>query len=242
MKDRTGDGTDPSPFAMQMDIQLYYEQNGSGRPLILLHGNGEDHTYFSGQIRHLANRFTVYAVDTRGHGKSPAGTKPFTLSQFAEDLCGFMDLHGIEKAHVLGFSDGANIAMLFALRFPERLLSLVLNSGNLDPTGLVPELLDEFNERYAAVKDARTEDERREAALLRLMLLEPHIAPEDLKRIAVPTLVIAGDDDLIPPAHTRLIADSIPGAKLVFLSGTHGVAAESPHAFNRALDAFYDRI
>lgn len=224
------------------DIQLYYEMWGSGEPLILLHGNGEDHTYFHGQIPHLFRQFTVYAVDTRGHGSSPRGTKPFTLSQFADDLKAFLDARGIRKAHVLGFSDGANIAMLFALRYPKRLSSLVLNSGNLDPTGLVPELTEELRTRYEAVKNERTEEERGEAALLRLMLFEPQIRREELSAVSVPTLVIAGDDDLIPAAHTRLIAESIPGASLVFLRGTHGVAEESPDAFNAALDAFYDSI
>ena len=224
------------------DIQLYCETCGSGEPLVLLHGNGEDRTYFRGQIPFLSKRFTVYAVDTRGHGNSPLGTKPFTLSQFADDLKDFLDARGMEKAHLLGFSDGANIAMLFALRYPDRLLSLVLNSGNLDPEGLVPELKEELRTAYEAVKDERTPDEAREAALLRLMLFEPQIKPEALSAISVPTLVIAGDRDLIPASHTRLIADSIPNASLVFLPGTHGVAEESPDAFNAVLDAFYDPI
>ena len=224
------------------DIQLYCEVCGKGEPLVLLHGNGEDRTVFRGQIPYLSERFTVYAVDTRGHGRSPEGTAPFTLSQFADDLRDFLDARGIERAHLLGFSDGANIAMLFALRYPKRLLSLVLNSGNLDPSGTVPELTEELNARYAAVKDERTEDERREAAFIRLMLFEPHIAPEELSVISVPTLVIAGDRDLIPAAHTRLIAENIPGARLVFLPGTHGLLEESPDAFNAALGAFYDAI
>ena len=225
-----------------MDIQLYFEKRGQGEPLILLHGNGEDHLSFAGQILHLARRFTVLAVDTRGHGKSPAGTAPFTLAQFAEDLRDFMDEQGIPKAHVLGFSDGANIAMLFALRYPERLLSLVLNSGNLDPSGMTQETLDEVNAAYAKVREKQTEEDRKAAALMELMLFEPQIAPEALRAIDVPTLVIAGDRDVVRPAHTRLIADSIPHAQLVILPGTHGLLWESPRAFNRALDAFYDGI
>lgn len=229
------------PFLQDMDIQLYFEKTGCGEPLILLHGNGEDRTVFAGQIPHFAKRFTVYAVDTRGHGKSPRGTKPFTLSQFADDLRDFLDEQGIEKTHVLGFSDGANIAVLFALRYPKRLLSLVLNSGNLDPDGLMQETVDEIRTAYAKAKEKRTEEERKEAALLELMLFEPQIKPESLSKIDVPTLVIAGDHDVIREEHTRLIAESIPNAELVILSGTHGVAEESPEAFNDALDRFYSK-
>ena len=221
-----------------MDMQLYFEQYGSGEPLILLHGNGDSHAFFAGQIPYLEKHFTVYALDTRGHGQSPLGTKPFTLSQFADDLKDFLDERGIERAHLLGASDGANIAMLFALHYPERVRSLVLNSGNLFPDGLVPGFLEEIRGVYASMQGQRTQ----ETGLLELMLFEPHISPQALNTIAAPTLVIAGDDDLILPDHTRLIASQIPHAKLVFLSGTHSVAQEQPDDFNAALGAFYNQI
>ena len=225
-----------------MDIRLYFEKSGQGAPLILLHGNGEDRTCFAGQIPPLSERFTVYAVDTRGHGKSPRGIAPFTLAQFADDLRDFLDAQGIARAHIYGFSDGANIAMLFALKNPDRLLSLVLNSGNIYPSGLVPWFLADIQKRYEEIRDQDGEALRKETALLKLMIEEPRIPPEALAAIRVPTLVIAGNDDLITSAHTLLIAQSIPGAKLVFLPGTHGVAQESPEAFNRALLFFYDTI
>ena len=207
--------------------------------MILLHGNGEDRTVFAGQIPYLAKRFAVYGIDTRGHGKSPRGNKPFTLAQFADDLKDFMDAQKIERAHLLGFSDGANIAMLFALKYPERILSLVLNSGNLDPSGLTQEMTGENLAAYARVKEKRTEAEQTEAALLELMLFEPHIRPETLSKITMPVLVIAGDRDVVKETHTRLIADSIPGAKLVILPGTHTLLEESPGAFNIELERFY---
>ena len=108
-----------------MDIALAYQEKGSGEPLILLHGNGEDSSYFRHQIAHFQDRYRVIALDTRGHGKSPRGSAPFTIRQFARDLLDFLEIHGIADAVLLGFSDGANIAMRFAMEHPERVKALI---------------------------------------------------------------------------------------------------------------------
>ena len=222
-----------------MDIRLHFTQQGSGEPLILLHGNGEDSTYFEHQIGFFADRFRVIAVDTRGHGGSPRGTAPFSLGQFASDLATFMDELGISAAHILGFSDGANIAVLFALDYPERVLSLVLNGGNLFPEGLTEQTRREIDEEYA---EALAASDARALELLRLMIDEPRIEPAQLSSLCMPVLVIAGTDDMIEESHTRLIAESIPGAQIVFVEGTHFVAAENPDAFNRVVGEFFDSV
>ena len=103
-----------------MDIRLYYQEKGKGRPLVLLHGNGEDGSYFRHQMEYFSPQYRVLAVDTRGHGQSPRGTAPFTMSQFAQDLKTLLDELEINAPILLGFSDGANIAMKFALRYPDR--------------------------------------------------------------------------------------------------------------------------
>ena len=72
-----------------MNIKLHYVEKGEGFPLILLHGNGEEHTYFSHQIEYFSETRRVIAIDTRGHGQTPRGNKPFTIKQFAEDLLRF---------------------------------------------------------------------------------------------------------------------------------------------------------
>lgn len=94
------------------DYAPAFEEAGSGPALILLHGNGEDRTWFAHQIRGLCSIRHVYALDTRGHGQSPRGQAPFTLEQFAADLKAFMDRKQLEQADILGFSDGANTALL----------------------------------------------------------------------------------------------------------------------------------
>ena len=103
-----------------MDILHHTLCAGDGAPLLLLHGNGEDSTYFEHQINEFCADFSVCAIDTRGHGGTPMGEAPFTLSQFADDLYDFMNENEIGQADLLGFSDGGNIALLFALRHPER--------------------------------------------------------------------------------------------------------------------------
>ena len=119
-----------------MNIELYYREAGSGEPLIMLHGNGESGEYFINQIEHFQSRYRVIAPDTRGHGRSPRGEAPFTIAQFANDLYDFMQGLGIARAVLLGFSDGANIAMKFAMQHPEMVKALILNGGNLDPSGV----------------------------------------------------------------------------------------------------------
>ena len=119
-----------------MDIEHYYIEKGQGEPLILLHGNGENCGYFQGQIDVFSKQYHVYAIDTRGHGKTPRGDKPFTIRQFSEDLLDFMNENQIEKSNLLGFSDGGNIAMIFAIQHPERVNRLILNGANLDAGGV----------------------------------------------------------------------------------------------------------
>ena len=121
---------------MQDNIKLNYIEKGEGFPLILLHGNGENGEYFLHQTEHFSKTYRVIAVDTRGHGSSPRGTAPFSIRQFADDLHYFMDELNIEKANILGFSDGGNIAMLFALKYPERVEKLILNGANLNAKGV----------------------------------------------------------------------------------------------------------
>ena len=87
-----------------MDISHFYLERGAGEPLILLHGNGEDSSYFFNQMDAFSAAYHVFALDTRGHGKTERGSAPFTIRQFADDLLSFMDIHALAKANILGFS------------------------------------------------------------------------------------------------------------------------------------------
>ena len=220
-----------------MDININYIEKGSGEPLILLHGNGEDCSYFNGQLDAFARYFHVYALDTRGHGKTPRGTAPFTIRQFADDLLTFMDAPEIARAHLLGFSDGGNTAMIFAMQHPGRVMRLILYGANLDARGVKPgvQLPIELGYRFAKLFARRSAEARQHAELLGLMVNDPAVRPEELAGIQAPTLVVAGTRDMIKEQHTRQIAASIPSAQLVILDGDHFVANKRPAAFNEAV-------
>jgi len=223
-----------------MDIKHYYIESGQGEPIIFLHGNGESCDYFRGQIDVFARRFHVFAIDTRGHGKTPRGDRPFTIRQFAEDLLGFMDDHQIEKAHLLGFSDGGNIAMIFAMQHPDRVDRLILNGANLNPGGVkrATQIPIEIGYRIARRFSGKSDSARLHAEMLGLMVNDPNVRPEELKAIRAKTLVIAGTKDMIRKSHTRLIAASVPDSRLVFIKGDHFIANRKPEEFNRVVLRF----
>lgn len=227
-----------------MDIKLYYQEKGTGEPLILLHGNGEDSFYFKNQIDYFQNKYHVIALDTRGHGQSPRGDEPFTIEQFSCDLYDFMQRHQIFNAVILGFSDGANIAMKFAMKHPDMVKALILNGGNLDPTGVkrTVQIPIEIGYKIARRFADKSTNAKRNAEMLGLMVNEPNVKPSALSRITMPALVICGTRDMIKESHTKKIAEYLPNAKLTIIQGDHFIAKKNPVAFNQAIDAFLKMI
>ena len=223
-----------------MDINHYYIEKGTGFPLILLHGNGEDCGYFVHQMEPFAKHFRVIAIDTRGHGQTPRGEASFSIRQFAEDLLDFMNLHQIEKAHILGFSDGGNIAMVFALMHPERVEKLILNGANLNASGVKRkvQIPIEIGYRIAKLFATKSPAARKNAEMLGLMVNDPNVKAEEISCIQNPTLVIAGEKDMIKDSHTRLIAKSIPEAMLSIIPGNHFIANKNPDTFNEVVLRF----
>lgn len=226
-------------------IRLNWEEKGSGEPLVLLHGNGEDTSYFVNQMDWFAARgYRVLAVDTRGHGKSLRGSAPFTFETFARDLQEFLDQQGLTKVHLLGFSDGGNIAITFALAFPQYLKSLILDGADLFPGGVkrriqIPIILGYWGVCLAARFDSGAVPKRE---MMDLMVNQPNIDPAALAAIRIPTLVLAGSQDMIAENHTRLIHRSIPGSRLEILPGDHFIAAKESEAFNAVVLEFLESV
>lgn len=198
---------------IQLNGQIIsYEKSGTGRPLILLHGNGEDHHIFDELVSTLTSDFTVYGIDTRGHGGS-ATPEEFHYINMTLDISRFITSLEIDRPILVGFSDGGIMALLLARLHSDMLGGIIVCGANRSPKGLKRSALREIKAHYKKTK----------SPLDKLMLEEPHITDEDLARIQVPALIMAGQDDLIKESETHAICDAIPHADLVILPGEdHG--------------------
>ena len=192
-------------------IDLYYEKKGEGRPLIMVHGNGEDHTIFREASMLLEKNFTCYLVDSRSHGKSTdAGELHY--EDMAADMTAFMEKLDLQDVVFYGFSDGGIIGLLAAAQCT-RVKTLIVSGANLTPEGVILPFRLLIRGMYIFNKDPK----------IRLMMEEPHIPDKVLQRITAKTLVLAGSHDMVREKETRHIARMIPGAKLYILKGEgHG--------------------
>lgn len=227
-----------------MDITLHYQETGHSEPFILLHGNGENSSYFQNQINYFGSRYRVIALDTRGHGKSPRGTMPFTIEQFSCDLYDFMQGLQLSNAVILGFSDGANIAMKFAMKHPDMVRALILNGGNLNARGIKRTIQIPIEIGYKTAKRfaSKSPAAQRNAEMLGLMVNDPDIEPKELAKIVAPTLVICGTNDMIKEAHTKEIARNIPNARVAIMKGNHFIANKCHARFNQEVDRFLKTV
>ncbi|MEJ2882288.1 alpha/beta fold hydrolase [Pedobacter sp. GR22-6] len=223
---------------------IYYETYGKGKPLFLLHGNNESINSFREQIGSLSRRFKVIALDTRGQGNSiNLSVAPYTYKQFAEDLSAVMDALSIRKASLLGWSDGGNTAMVFALNHPERVDKMVLMGANLfpGPGAIEQDIARLFENRRDSLMKHQDPTSQNQLRLTELVLKEPHIDAKDLKSISSPVLVMAGESDVIKREHTLLIHSSLENAQLeIIKGGDHYVPLKNPNVFNKIVLEFLE--
>ena len=214
---------------------LAYEIFGAGFPLILLHGNGNDRTYFEHQIPYFAQNFRVIVVDSRGHGQSTNQQDALSYQLMAEDLNTLFCYEKIQSAHILGFSDGANVAMAFAATYPGKVAKLILNAGNYAVKGVKPLIRIVTDIQYAFVSFLTLFSTyfRKRKAVIRLMIQPTGLSKTALKKILAETLVIVGKKDIIKIEHSMSIASAIPHAKFVLIPNQgHLLAQTSPKTFN----------
>ena len=186
------------------DFQLFYKKTGHGQPLLLIHGNGEDCDIFDNATEILKDHFTVYAIDTRGHGRSGCHQKVYHYDQFCDDFLEFIEKLNLDDVVVFGFSDGAIIGALMALK-SDKLAHCILCGINTDASQV------SFSSgEFDFVKDA--DDNTK--ALFDLMLREPHISFEQLATIQTPVTFCFGENDIIPLSLAQEITSAVPNAKL----------------------------
>jgi len=226
-----------------LDISINCEIAGdTDKPeLIFLHGNGENLHIFDSQIAYFSQFFRTIALDTRGHGKSTRGEKPLNFHTFANDLLEVFDALKIDKAHIVGFSDGAITALHFALLFPERISSMILLGTNFNPKGLI------FIVRYQTLffytclsfLSLFSKKIRKRKEIWNLMVNHPDLTLEELSLITVPTLIVTGEKDVVSQSHNDEICKAISGSKrLIIPKGNHFWMFKQKDVFNKCIMDF----
>src|SRR6266852_399495 len=216
--------------------RFYYETSGHGEPLLLLHGGFGTVEDFSLQTTELAKHFKVVAFERPGHGHTADKGEQFSYATMSRDTVDLIKALGLGATNLVGWSDGAIIAILVAISRPDLVKRLVSVSGCFNTDSLTANAL-------AWVKSATTESFRKDEAALvkrydeaspdgpahfpgvfeqtkRLWLTEPDIQKEELAKITAPTLVMAADRDGITAEHTLELFRSIKGAQLCVIPGT----------------------
>ena len=194
------------------NLNIYYEVYGEGNPIILLHGNSETHEIFDKLINRLKDNYKVYAIDSRCHGKSE-DTIYISYNLMRDDIIGFIQKLNIEKPILYGFSDGGIIGLLIAIKEPDILSKLIVSGANLNPKGMKTVMRTFIKLVCLFSKDK----------LFKMMLKEPNISIEELKTIRIPTVILAGEKDVIKLKHTKQISGNIQNSKLEIIKNeNHG--------------------
>lgn len=210
-------------------VSLHYAVMGEGRPVILVHGNGESHDLFDTQIGQLTEAgYRVYAPDSRVHGANEPLSE-YHYADMAEDMYQFIQALGLGTPAFYGHSDGGIIGLLLEILHPGTLGLLAASGANLSPAGLSKDFINKYSEINRQSPDP----------LLTLMLTEPDIEPKMLQNINIPVLITVGEKDLILPEETRRIVDHLKDVKLVVLDGEdHGSYIENSEIMGNLLIDF----
>jgi pimeloyl-ACP methyl ester carboxylesterase len=236
-------------YAPVNGIQLWYAEYGSGPPLILLHGGLGNSNYWGNQVPAFARHYRVITIDSRGHGRSTRDAQAYSYDLMASDVLALMDQLHIQKAAIVGWSDGGIIGLDIAIHHPERLVKLFAFGANADPSGLREDLgtnktFNRFIARaggdYRKLSKTPNDYDAFVGAIQKMWDTEPNWTAADLASIRVPVAIADGQyDEAIKRAHTEYMAREIPGAKLIILPNvSHFAMLQNPALFNRAVLEF----
>jgi pimeloyl-ACP methyl ester carboxylesterase len=252
------------PYTEINGIQIYYEtfgeDNKSRSPIVFIHGST-----ITGKIDwediapRLARNYRVFVPDCRGHGKSD-GTHSYSFREMANDTAVFIQKMGYERAHVIGHSNGGNVALVTLVEHPEVTQSAVLQAANAyvtpylierEPVVLNPDYFAQndpegVKQMIAAHGSKHGEDYWRELLIMTMkeIISEPNYTPDDLYKVRRPTFVIMGAEDKVnaPDRHAQFIAQNIPGAESWIPEKTgHNVHMEKPDEWTERVLDFLQR-
>lgn len=190
------------------EVYLFYDVYGDGPPLILLHGNGEDHHIFDAIGARLASHYRLYALDSRNHGRSER-TDRYDYGVMADDLLAFIQALELAPVRILGFSDGAIVSLLLALRRSEVVSKMALLGVNLSPRDFTAETYAEIEQAYKKTCDP----------LCKLMLEQPDIPLDALKSVQISTLIVGAEHDIYRSGLFHDITTAMPAAQVLILQG-----------------------
>lgn len=224
-------------------VNLYYEVYGKGQPLLVIHGNSGSIGTMAAQIAFFRSRYRVIAMDSRDHGKSGDSPGPITYETMTDDVAALLDHLNTGPVDVIGWSDGAIQALLLGIRHPTKTKKIVAMAASLNPTtdAVYPETLAmaKAGLEGIAATERETPQGRRALKVTSMLFEEPNIALSALHEIAAPTLVLAGDHDLIRDEHTLDIFHHVPNSQLAIIpNATHMVPYDDATVFNATVERF----
>ncbi|AKZ60095.1 putative hydrolase or acyltransferase [Streptomyces ambofaciens ATCC 23877] len=229
-------------------VRTWYESEGAGDPLVLLHGGFCTNDTWGALRTDLAAAHRVFLPERRAHGHTPDVEGPLSYRAMADDTVDFVETVVGEPAHLVGWSDGGVVALLVALARPDLVRKAVVIGANFRPATecfAEPAMLDAmtpdaedlafFRELYEAVTpDGPDHWPMVAAKVVDMWRTQPTLSTEELARVAAPTLVVVGDDDLVTLEHTTALYRAIPGSQLAVVPGaSHVVPLEKPDAVKR---------
>lgn len=216
-------------------LSLYYEVKGNGSPLVLIHGGGSTiESSFGRLLPELTKNYKVIAVDMEAHGRTKDIGRSLSFERDADNIAALLDHLNIERASVLGFSNGATTAVQIAIRHPERVDRLVLASALTKRSGVDPGFWEGFKQPHIgmmpqALKDAYLEVSPDEEGLQTMFERDVQrmrdfkdIPDETIQKIAVPVLILNSDKDVIKPEHALELYRLLPKGQLLIVPGVHG--------------------